>query len=60
MFDLNPRNDYGNYMLLELLAVTEAADNASQLAANIGVGALVVVIFVKFFQIVFRKSKPRE
>jgi len=47
-------------MLLELLAVTEAADNASQLAANIGVGALVVVIFVKFFQIVFRKSKPRE
>ncbi|HEX2747521.1 MAG TPA: hypothetical protein VHM91_05920 [Verrucomicrobiales bacterium] len=49
-------------MIVPLLAfVDEAADNASKLAANIAVGLMLAVFFVKFIQMVFfRKRKPRE
>ncbi len=46
---------------LFLAVVDAAADNASKLAANIGAGALVLVIFAKFIQMVFfRKRNPKE
>ena len=60
-FDLDSRGHYGNYMTVEILAVTEAANNASQVAAKIGVGFMFAVFFAKFIQMVFvRKRKPKE
>ncbi|HWB06708.1 MAG TPA: hypothetical protein VG796_27035 [Verrucomicrobiales bacterium] len=46
---------------LFLAVVDAAADNASKLAAKIGVAAMFVAIFAKFIQMVFfRKRQPKE
>jgi len=48
-------------MINLIFAVTEAADNASKLAAQIGVWVAFAAIFAKFIQMIFRKkSKSKE
>jgi hypothetical protein len=42
-----------------ILAVSESADHASKLAAQIGVWVAFAAIFAKFFQMVFRR-KPKS
>lgn len=52
-----PPPDYGNYMNLLFVAASAAADQASKLAATIGVALAFVVILVKFVMMMFRKKQ---
>jgi hypothetical protein len=58
-FDLSEGVNYSNYMSAIILAVSESADHASKLAAQIGVWVAFAAIFAKFFQMVFRR-KPKS